>query len=327
MSDPILVMGAAGKTGRAVTRALVGRGVRVRAAVRLGSTSSPYAAELASPFLAPAAPPPRQLPGSSSRNDGCAGPASVLAAAGSRSSFRLVVPAVEEVEVDLETGLGLDEALSGVTAVYHLAPNVHPDEVGMARRVVESAVAAGVSRFVFHSVLHPHDGAMPHHVRKGEAEEVIRVRLPAATVLRPAAYHQNVVGGALEGRISVPYSLDTPFTNVDLDDVAEVAARVLTEDGHEGRSYDLVGPEQASVRELAAEASDVLGREVVAQRMALSDWLAGPGATLDEERRATLVAMFDAYDRSGFADSCDDLGWLLGRSRSTWRDVLLRSIQ
>ncbi len=277
MARTVLVIGAAGKTGRAVTRALVGRGVRVRAAVRPGSTSRPYAAELASP-----------------------------------------------VTVDLETGSGLGDAMAGADAVSHLAPNVHPGEVDIARRVVESAWGAGVSQFVFHSVLHPHDAAMPHHLRKGEAEKVIRARLPRATVLRPAAYHQNLVDGALSGRISVPYSLDVPFTNVDLDDVAEVAARVLTETGHEGRTYTLVGTERQSVRELADEASGLLGHEVVSERIALSEWLAGPGSTLDDARRAALMAMFEAYDHVGFADSSGDLAMLLGRPPSTWRDVLRR---
>ena len=68
---------------------------------------------------------------------------------------------------------------------------------------------------------------MPHHLRKAEAE---RVRARASVGTR----HGAAPGGlppeprrarALDGRIAVPYSLDTPFTNVDLDDVAEVAAR------------------------------------------------------------------------------------------------------
>lgn len=278
MSRAILVIGAAGKTGRAVTRALERRGVPVRAAVRPGSASRPYAAELVSP-----------------------------------------------VGLDLTTGLGLSDALVGVAGVYHLAPNVHPDEVAIARHVVESACAAAVSTFVFHSVLHPHDRAMPHHLRKGRAEELIRAALPGATVLRPAAYHQNLLGAALGGRIVVPYSLDVPFTNVDLDDVAEVAARVLTEDGHEGRSYDLVGPERRSVRQLAAEASDVLGHEVVAERMPLSEWLAGQVAGLDADRRGALLAMFETYDRDGFVDASGDLQELLGRPPATWRDVLVRA--
>ena len=212
----VLVIGATGKTGRAVTRALASREVDVRAAVR--STEAGKRAY----------------------------------AAGARSIS----------VVDLESGVGLDEALAGVDAVYHLAPNVHPDEVGIAERVAAAAERAGLSRFVFHSVLHPDDASMPHHLRKAEAERVIRDHLPGVTVLRPAAYHQNLVDAAVSGRLTVPYSLDAPFTNVDLADVAEVAATVLTRIGHEGLTYDLAGPEVLSVRDLARVATDVLGRPV-----------------------------------------------------------------
>jgi uncharacterized protein YbjT (DUF2867 family) len=294
VTPTVLVIGASGKTGRAVTRALVGRGFRVRAATRTPE-ALPYAAGLAAAVA-----------------DGSA-------RGGSPSSD----PVVQAVLVDLETGLGLDAAMAGVGAVYHLAPNVHPDEVRIARRVSESAAAAGVSRLVFHSVLHPHDSRMPHHLRKGEAEEVIRARLPGATVLRPAAYHQNLLGGAANGLITVPYSLDSPFTNVDLEDVADVAAQVLTEVGHEGATYELAGPEALSVREMASIASDVLKRPVAAERETAEAWAAeAPG--LDEGRRAALFAMFGAYDREGFVGDATTLTGVLGRPAATWGDVLAR---
>ena len=161
------MIGAAGKTGRAVTRALTAAGVDVRAAVRSPDSS------------------PRAY------------------AAGARSIS----------VVDLESGAGLEEAVDGVDAVYHLAPNVHPDEVGIAERVGTAVADAGVQRFAFHSVLHPDDASMPHHLRKAEAEHVVRSLLPGATVLRPAAYHQNLLDAARSGRVAVPYSLDAPFTN------------------------------------------------------------------------------------------------------------------
>ena len=188
--------------------------------------------------------------------------------------------------MELTTGLGLGEAMAGVDAVYHLAPNVHPDEVGIATRVVESACAAGISRFVFHSVLHPEEASMPHHVRKAEAEEVIRTRLSTATLLRPAAYGQNLLDAALVGRLVVPYSIDAPFTNVDLDDVAEVAALTLTEAGHEGATYELRGPESLSVREQAGVAGDVLGRPVDVSRGS-RQWAAGPGSPCRSRRART----------------------------------------
>jgi NAD(P)H dehydrogenase (quinone) len=258
-AGPVFVVAAGGKTGRAVTGALVARGVPVRRA-----------------------------------------------------------------DVDLVTGRGLEEALDGVRAVYHLAPNVHPDEVGIARRVVAAAGRAGVERLVFHSVLHPHDSAMPHHLRKADAEEVVRAGLPAWTVLQPAAYQQNLLAAALAGRIAVPYSLDAPFTNVDLEDVAEVAGRVLTEPGHERATYELAGPELTSVRGLAAVAADVLGRPVTAREVSQQDWAAGPGAALPAQARADLMAMFAAYDGAGLAGNPRALAMLLGRPPTPWRDVLGR---
>lgn len=291
----VLVIGASGKTGRAVTRALVARGVRVRAAVRPGSTTSPGAGRL---WVERAREP-------------------------SHSRFRNAAELASPVTVDLATGRGLDDAVAGVDAVYHLAPNVHPDEVGIATRVADSAAASGVLRFVFHSVLHPDDASMPHHLRKAAAEEVIRARLCGATVLRPAAFGQNLLDAALSGRLAVPYSLDSPFTNVDLEDVAEVAARVLTEDGHEGATYDLAGPERLSVRELAAVAADVLGHRVDAVEIPLGDWLTGPGAALGEQAREDLTAMFRSYDRDGLCGESSTLAGLLGRVPRTWHQTLL----
>jgi len=213
----------------------------------------------------------------------------------------------------------------GVDAVYHLAPNVHPDEVGIATRVVESARAAGVSRFVFHSVLHPEDASMPHHVRKAEAEKVIRTRLSTATVLRPAAYGQNLLDAALVGRMAVPYSIDAPFTNVDLDDVAEVAALILTGAGHAGATYELCGPESLSVREQARIASEVLGHPVDVSRISLEEWAAGPGSAMSEQAREDLLAMFRAYDRDGLSGDATDLERLLGRPLTPWRVTVGRA--
>ena len=272
----VLVIGATGKTGRAVTRALASRGTDVRAAVRsVDRQSTAYAA-------------------------------------GARSIS----------VVDLGSGVGLAAAVAGVDAVYHLAPNVHPDEAGMAARVAAAAASARVTRFVFHSVLHPDDASMPHHLRKAEAERVVRNVLPGATVLRPAAYHQNLVDAARSGRLAVPYSLDSPFSNVDLDDVAEAAALVLTRHGHEGLTYELAGPEVLSVREQATVASEVLGHHVVAEHVSLDAWSGGPGSTLPEQARADLLAMFTAYDREGLVGEADTLRRLLGREPRTWADVL-----
>jgi NAD(P)H dehydrogenase (quinone) len=273
---PVLVVGASGKTGRAVAGALVARGIPVRAAVRVGR-------EAAAP------------------------------------------PGTTAVAVDLESGHGLGAALDGVGAAYHLAPNVHPDEVGMAARMADAVTAAGVSRLVFHSVLHPGDTRMPHHLRKAEAEGLLRdIVGERLTVLRPAAYHQNLVGAALGGTLRVPYDLDAPFTNVELADVAQVAADALA-GRHAGATLDLAGPEVLTVRDMAEQAGAVLGREVRPVHQSRSEWLFGPGATLTAQARHDLAAMFAAYDDGGLVGDTTSLAALLGRRPTTWAQAVSRS--
>ena len=273
---PVVVVGATGKTGRAVAEALLGRGVRVRAAVRPGRESA--APEGATP-----------------------------------------------VAVDLVAGHGLAAALDGARAVYHLAPNVHPDEVGIAARVAETAAAADLPRLVFHSVLRPDDARMPHHLRKAEAEALLRESLgERLVVLRPAAYHQNLLGQARSGMLAVPYSLDAAFTNVDLDDVAQVAADALL-GAHSGLTLDLAGPEVLTTRQMTEQAAAALGRPVNNARIPLAQWRTGPGAALSDQARDDLAAMFAAYDEGGLVGDTEVLPRVLGRAPTTWRTCLSQS--
>lgn len=273
---PVLVVGATGKTGRAVAAALVAAGVPVRAAVRAGRE--------------PAAP-----------------------------------PGTTPVVVDLAAGQGLVAALDGVRAAYHLAPNMRPDEVAIAERVASAAADVGLERLVFHSVLHPDDARMPHHLRKADAETLLREALGTRlTVLRPAAYHQNLVAQALSGVLAVPYSLDAPFTNVDLADVAEVAVDALL-GANAGSTLDLAGPEVLTTRQLAEQASEVLGRGVAVRQMSVREWRAGPGAGLRDQTRDDLIAMFVAYDDSGLTGDPTVLPRLLGRPAATWVNRLSQS--
>src|SRR5207253_10989828 len=55
---------------------------------------------------------------------------------------------------------------------------------------------------------------------------------------------------------------DARFAKVDTRDIGEVVATVLTEDGHEGRIYELTGPEPLTYDQIAARLSATLGRKI-----------------------------------------------------------------
>ena len=120
-------------------------------------------------------------------------------------------------------------ALQGARAIYHICPNMSPDEVVIGKLVIEEANKAGVEHFVYHSVLHPQIEAMNHHWQKLRVEEIIFESGIPFTILQPAPYMQNLLANwdaiTREGVYRTPYPTGTRLSLVDLDDVAAVAAR------------------------------------------------------------------------------------------------------
>ncbi len=211
------------------------------------------------------------------------------------------------------------EALRGVEAVYHICPNMNPDEEAMAAVLLSELQRLDGARLVYHSVLHPQVEAMPHHWAKMRVEERIFASGVPFTVLQPCAYFQNLLAfrqSVLEnGVFSIPYSVQAHLSMVDLLDVAEVAARVLSETGHEGAIYELAGPQPVSHEQVATALTSLLNRPVQAHSIPLEDWIrqaerSGMSAYAVE----TLAKMFAYYDAHGLIGNSHVLEWLLGRA-------------
>jgi NAD(P)H dehydrogenase (quinone) len=232
------------------------------------------------------------------------------------------VKALGAAEVNLgafEDADALSRAVAGTRAIYHVCPNVSRDEVNIARAVAAAAQQHKVRRFVFHSVLHPQIEAMPHHWNKMRAEELLLAADFDLTILQPTAYMQNILGawhGIIEdGVLRIPYPAQTRLSLVDLDDVAEVAARVLTEVGHNGATYELAGTAPLSQIEVATAIGTVLGRDIRVEVEAVEAWESRVRAAgMGDHERATLAAMFRYYARHGLAGNSNKLRWLLGRA-------------
>lgn len=222
----------------------------------------------------------------------------------------------------------LAAALAGCRAVYLMAPNMARDEPGLVAEVLAAARAVGVTRVVYHSVAAPYAPLMPHHLNKAVSEDLVRRSGIGWTVLQPCAYVQNVLPG-LQGEdpgIDVAYDLDAPFGLVDVEDVAQAAATVLTRAEHIGATYELGGPDLVGMREVASIAQEVLSRPVRVQRISEQAWTAGPAAGLDPREREWLLAMFSYYDQYGLPARPQTLATLLGRSPRDVREVLLRDL-
>ncbi len=219
-------------------------------------------------------------------------------------------------------------AMEGVRAVYHMCPNMSPDEMLIGNLVIREAQKAGVEHFVYHSVLHPQTEKMHHHWQKMRVEEMIFESGLSFTILQPAPYMQNLLAGwksiTEEGILRVPYSVHSKFSFIDLEDLAEAAKVVLTEPNHKNAIYELVGTMPMSHVEVVDVFSHVLNRHVRAER---SERSPRAQSKRDDYSAESLARMFEYYDQWGLAGNPNVLKWILKREPTSFESFVQRILK
>ena len=232
--------------------------------------------------------------------------------------------------------------MQGVRAVYHICPNMSPDEIVIGKLVIQEARKAGAEHFVYHSVLHPQTEKMKHHWQKLRVEEMVFESGLPYTILQPAPYMQNLLAGwksiIEEGILHVPYSVNARFSFVDLEDVVAAASIVLTQPDHFHAIYELAGTPPTSHVEVAGIFERVLNRPVraeqtepsvqtkstpVVRRQGLPENADEPG----DYKTKNLSSMFAYYDQWGLAGNPTILRWLLRREPISLESFITRVVR
>lgn len=237
----------------------------------------------------------------------------------------------EVVAGDLRNPGEMEPAMKGAAAVYHICPAVQPDEAEIGQNMIMAAQNAGVERFVYHSVMHPQISALPHHAKKLRVEDALIQSGMAFTILQPSSYMQNILEGwdriVKEGEYATLYGLSAHMSLVDLDDVGEAAARVLTEDGHEAATYELCGPEALTAAAMAETLSSHLGRTVTPVDVPIDQWEARMRTdTHNDYEPTTLATMFRYYAQHGFTGNPRVLTMLLNHPPTTFAEFAARRL-
>jgi uncharacterized protein YbjT (DUF2867 family) len=234
----------------------------------------------------------------------------------------------EVVIAELAQPDSISAALEGANRVLMIPPALHPDEDGLAINALRAAEQAGVERFVYLSVLHPHTPELRHHMRKAAAEAAVRDSSVSWTILQPSIFAQMVCamfGARPSGPVQVPFEPSRSFSVVDLADVAEVAAKVLVEPGHQFATYELAGPVQTMTQMVRAIAA-ARGVELEAVRIAPEQAPLPPQFAERQSSAADMRAMFDHYDRHGLRGNTTVLAAILDRPPTTFAEASRRVI-
>ena len=160
----------------------------------------------------------------------------------------------------------IDQAMIGIEKLLIILPNCE-NQLEMEMQLVDSAKAEGVQHIVYMSSVEADEECIsPIPKLHWDTEVYIKNSGMQWTMIKPNFYMQNFVGSAKtiieQNKFFLPMS-EGRTGMIDTRDVGKVIAKVLSEEGHEGQSYQITGPEILSFYDVAEKFSSVLRREVL----------------------------------------------------------------
>ncbi len=225
--------------------------------------------------------------------------------------------------------------------MYHVGPTLHPREREMGIGLIDAARTEGVRHFVFSSVLHSIvTDLVQHEIKRDVEEHLVNTAGRSGrsdtglefTILQPSNYMLPLKLRPVfeRGVFELSWSLDRRQSLVDLDDVTDVAALVLTDPAsHAAATYELVSPGRYTAHELGRIISSVLGAPVqVAEIDAdtyLRAWVGDRDISSVKHQARVLRAISAHYSSHDFVGNPNVLSWLLGRSPRSFADFVRRT--
>lgn len=228
--------------------------------------------------------------------------------------------AVEIVHGDFSDPGSLAGVLRGVRTVFLVTNPGGADDAGFIR----AARSAGVRHVVKLSAAAVADSRAEDLITRWQRrnEELLRGSGMEWTLLRPRAFMSNALSWAGSIRSDdVVRALHGTSSNacVDPRDVAEVAVRALTEDGHAGRAHTLTGPEAVSAVEQTAQLAELLRRPLRFEELSPERARAALGARYPADIVEALLESAERGREGAKAAVDGTVTALLGRPAGTFR--------
>jgi NAD(P)H dehydrogenase (quinone) len=260
-----------------------------------------------------------------------ANPADIVASARDTSKLGdLEARGIRTVELDYARPETIAPALEGVDTLLLVSGTEFGNRAVQHQNVIDAAKAAGVSKLVYTSAPQATTADFAVAPEHKATEEAIAASGVPAVIVRNNWYTENYaadVARAAETGVIASSAGDGRVASASRADYAEGAAVVLLEDGHLGQVYEFAGDVAWNFAELAAAASEVVGREVTYVSLSTGEHVAAlEGFGLDAGT-AGFVAAIDTGIRNGVLAASDGtLSRLIGRPTTPLVDGL-RAVQ
>lgn len=237
-------------------------------------------------------------------------------------------PKLKTCVMDIEDPSSLTASMTDVDKVFYIPGNVEQREAH-AKAVIDAAVASGtVKDFIFYSVFGAEYEAILFGRQFRFGEKYLENTNLNWTHLRTIFFQDNLLGwadGIKEGALYLGTG-SGKFAPVFVEDIGEIAANILTSEGHHGKAYNITGPELLSGKDMADIFSEVLGRSVehvspdeqtTLDSLLTSGW--------PEWQSKGMVELFNLFAADQAAVVSPDGEMLLGYPMTTLKQMVVNS--
>lgn len=218
----------------------------------------------------------------------------------------------------------LTKALQGVEKLLIISSSEVGQRAPQHRNIIQAATAAGVKFIAYTSLLHADTSPL------GLAEEHVATEKMLAdsgipyALLRNGWYTENYLASAppaLEHGVFIGAASEGKIASATRADYAAAAARVISEEGHAGKVYELAGDNGWTLSELAAELAKQSGKKVDYQNLSEADFAAALKSVGLPDGLADMLADSDVgASKGGLFDDSHTLSQLIGRPTTALAD-------
>lgn len=220
-------------------------------------------------------------------------------------------------QADYSDEAAFTAALQGIDRLLLISSSEVGQRAAQHRNVINAAIAANVKFIAYTSLLHADRSPLGLYVEHVETEKMLADSGIPYALLRNGWYTENYLASApaaLEHGVFIGAAGEGKIASATRADYAAAAARVISEEGHAGKVYELAGDEGWTLSQLAAELAKQSGKKVVYQNLNEADFAAALKGVGLPAGLADMLADSDAgAAKGGLFDDSHTLSALIGR--------------
>lgn len=227
-------------------------------------------------------------------------------------------------QADYSDEAAFSTALQGIDKLLLISSSEVGQRAPQHRNVINAAKAAHVKFIAYTSLLHADTSPLGLSDEHVATEKMLAESGIAYALLRNGWYTENYLASApaaLEHGVFIGAAGEGKIASATRADYAAAAARVISEEGHAGKTYELAGDAGWTLSQLAAELAKQSGKKVVYQNLSEADFAAAlKGFGLPAGLAEMLADSDVGASKGGLFDDSHTLSKLIGRPTTSLAD-------